>query len=94
MAKKIIEETNFSGVIDSKTTEKNKKEILEEFKPTIKKCKTEKCKVLAYNKNTRELDVDFKGYGVRLNNVDTIQSDFVLIKYYGEIGKSNFSCEL
>lgn len=58
------------------------------------KYKTEKCKVLSYNQKTKELDFDFKGYGVRLNNVDDIESDFVIVKYVGEIGKANFSCRL
>ena len=31
----------------------------------IKKHKTIKCKVLAYNTRTKELDIDFKGYGIR-----------------------------
>ena len=60
----------------------------------IKKHKTIKCKVLSYNKKTKELDIDFKGYGIRLNNVRNINSDYVDIKYIGEIGKPNFSCEL
>ena len=63
-------------------------------KTEIKKHKTIKCKVLAYNTRTKELDIDFKGYGIRLNNAEIINSDYVDIKYIGEIGKSNFSCEL
>ena len=59
-----------------------------------KKYKTIKCKVLAYNTRTKELDIDFKGYGIRLNNAEIINSDYVDVKYVGEIGKSNFSCEL
>ena len=39
-------------------------------------------------------DIDFKGYGIRLNNAEVINSDYVDIKYIGEIGKPNFSCEL
>ena len=60
----------------------------------IKKYKMEKCKVLAYNARTKELDVDFKGYGIRLNNAKNINSDYVDIKYIGEIGNSDFSCKL
>ena len=60
----------------------------------IKKHKTIKCKVLAYSTRTKELDIDFKGYGIRLNNAEIINSDYVDIKYIGEIGKPNFSCEL
>ena len=73
-------------------------ENVEEIETTTKiateKYKTEKCKVLSYNKKTKELDIDFKGYGIRLNNVRNINSDYVDIKYIGEIGKSNFSCRL
>ena len=73
-------------------------ENVEEIETTTKiateKYKTEKCKVLSYNKKTKELDIDFKGYGIRLNNAEIINSDYVDIKYIGEIGKSNFSCRL
>ena len=73
-------------------------ENVEEIETTTKieteKYKTEKCKVLSYNKKTKELDIDFKGYGIRLNNDRNINSDYVDIKYIGEIGKPNFSCEL
>ena len=63
-------------------------------KTVTEKNKTEKCKVLSYNKKTKELDIDFKGYGIRFNNVDDVNSDSVSVKYRGEIGKSNFSCRL
>ena len=63
-------------------------------KTVTEKNKTEKCKVLSYNKKTKELDIDFKGYGIRLYNVDEINNNFVSVKYYGEIGKPNFSCRL
>ena len=73
-------------------------ENVEEIETTTKiateKYKTIKCKVLAYNTRTKELDIDFKGYGIRLNNAEIINSDYVDIKYIGEIGKPNFSCEL
>ena len=73
-------------------------ENVEEIETTTKieteKYKTEKCKVLSYNKKTKELDIDFKGYGIRLNNVRNINSDYVDIKYIGEIGKPNFSYRL
>lgn len=69
-------------------------EIIEDTVTATKKYKTEKCKVLLYNEKTKELDINFKGYGIRLNNVDKIDSDFVLLKYHGEIGKPNFSFKL
>lgn len=61
---------------------------------TTERYKTEKCKVLDYNEKTKELDIDFKGYGIRLYNVGIIKSDIVSIKYRGEIGKPNFSYKL
>ena len=73
-------------------------ENVEEIETTTKikteKYKTEKCKVLNYNDKTQELDIDFQGYGIRLHNVENIDSDYVKIKYLGEIGKVNFSYEL
>ncbi len=39
----------------------------------------------------KKLDIDFNGYGIRLNNINNIESDFVTVKYYGEIEKANFS---
>ena len=78
---------------------------MEEPRPTVKKStaekhrretyKTEICKVLLYNKSTKELDINFKGYGIRVFHVqDTPASDYVTIKYRGEIGKPNFTYEL
>ena len=64
----------------------------------LPKYKTEKCRVLSYNSKTKELDVDFKGYGIRLNNVlknvKNVDSNYVYIKYIGEIGNPDFSCKL
>lgn len=88
MAKKI------SNIEEAENIEENKEEKIIVEKPTSKRYKTEKCKVLSYNDKSKELDIDFKGYGIRLNNINNIQSDFVTVKYYGEIGKSTFSCEL
>lgn len=73
--------------------ETNKKETSSTTakKETLKK---EKCKVLDYNETTKELDIEFKGYGVRINGVSQKIENEVLVKYYGEIGKPNFKCEL
>lgn len=60
----------------------------------VEKFKTEKCKVLSYNKNTKELDVNFSGCGIRLHNVSKQIGDYVNIRYRGEIGKPNFECKL
>lgn len=60
----------------------------------VEKYKTKKCNVLGYNTETKELDVDFSGYGIRLYNVSENIGDYVNIKYRGEIGTSNFVCRL
>lgn len=77
-------------------TNKNENTIekVENKKTASTRYKTEKCKVLAYDKHTKELDVDFKGYGIRIKNVDKVDSDFVSVKYYGEIGTPNFTYKL
>lgn len=61
---------------------------------SVEKFKTIKCKVLSYNKVTKELDIDFSGYGIRLRNVSKNVEDFVNIRYRGEIGTSNFEYRL
>lgn len=61
---------------------------------TIEKYKTKKCNVLSYNADTKELDIDFSGYGIRLYNVSENIGANVNIKYRGEIGTSNFICKL
>lgn len=55
---------------------------------------TQKCKVLLYDETTKELDLDFNGFGIRINGVDKCDSEFITIKYKGEIGTSNFTCKL
>lgn len=72
----------------------NRIEKVENKKSSSPRYKTEKCKILSYDKFTKELDVDFKGYGIRLKNVDKVDSDFISIKYRGEIGASNFTYKL
>ncbi|MCI8770201.1 MAG: hypothetical protein HFH73_03485 [Lachnospiraceae bacterium] len=55
------------------------------------KYKTEKCKILSYNKKTNELDIDFKGHGIRIKHAKNIETSIVSVKYTGEIGQTNFS---
>lgn len=52
------------------------------------------CDVISYNKKERTLDVVFDNFGVRLKNIDNFKGDKALIKYKGEIGKSNFICKM
>lgn len=60
----------------------------------IEKFKTENCRVLSYNVTTKELDIDFCGFGIRLHGVNKEIGDTVDIKYRGKIGTSNFECKL
>lgn len=76
---------------ENENIETYKKETVIVKKETLKK---EKCKVLGYNEATKELDIEFKGYGIRINNVAQKIENEVFVKYSGEIGKSNFKCEL
>lgn len=70
------------------------KEITNDVQKKEPRFKREKCKVLAFNKKTKELDVNFKGYGIRLKNVNDVKSDFVIVKYVSDIGKADFKCKL
>lgn len=59
------------------------------------KNKIENCKVLAFDPKEKTLDIDFKGYGIRLCNVENIENkEYIEVKYYGEIGNRNFKVEL
>lgn len=70
-------------------------EQIPETKVQDTKHKTEKCKVLYFNEKTKELDVIFKDFGVKIVNVPSdTYGDFVFVKYLGEIGKPDFKCWL
>lgn len=76
-----------------------KPSILEDeiFKNKIKSkeiFKTKICKVLKYDKYNKILDIDFDGFGIRLNNIEFHNGETVNIKYKGEIGEANFECKL
>lgn len=58
------------------------------------KYKTKNCNVLSYNKKTKELDVNFSGYGIRLYNISEINENYVKVRYRGEIGTPNFVYKL
>lgn len=79
-------------------TEK-KEEVLLPKKPknNFKKIeyKTKRCSVISYSNITKNLDVKFDKYGIRIKNVNDFNGDkFVEIKYKGEIGKPNFEYRL
>lgn len=69
-------------------------EIKNESQKREPRYKNEKCKVLAYDKKSKELDVLFKGYGVRLFDVEKPVQDFVMVKYTENIGSPNFKCKV
>jgi len=56
--------------------------------------KTEKCKVLLYDRNLKTLDIDFNRFGIRIDNVDDCGLDYVSVKYKGEIGSPYFTYKL
>lgn len=72
-------------------------EIIETKNVSLKKetrYKKEKCKVLDYNIKSKELDIDFRGYGVRLYDIEITPSDAVIVKYTGTIGEPDFKCKV
>lgn len=83
-----MEEKEFMEEVISDT-----KDILPK-KPKKNIFKTKKCKVISYNKATKNLDIDFDGYGIRIHNIQDFEGDFVEIKYKGNIGKENFVYKL
>lgn len=59
-----------------------------------KSFKEKECKVIAYNKRTNTLDVNFDGYGIRIKDVKNFSGDTVIVKYKSEIGKSDFTYQV
>lgn len=92
-----IKYNNKSSLKEESTTAKTEasKEKRNPENPGINKnYKTENCKVLAFNPGTNELDIEFKGYGIRLHSPGVINSAYVPVRYYGEIGKPGFKCQV
>lgn len=58
--------------------------------------KTEKCKVLMFTKSEKALTIDFKGYGIRIENIEDNYEgiEYVDVLYKGEIGKPNFTYKI
>lgn len=52
------------------------------------------CKVYKYDKKNRTLDINFDGYGIRINDVADFTGDTVTLKHKGQIGKSDFVYKL
>lgn len=75
--------------------ERKKEENKAHEETRTERYKIAKCKILSYNKKTKELDINYNGYGIRIKNVCNINdSDTIELKIKGEIGKPNFSYKL
>ena len=85
MGYKMNEETKIDKMESVKYTQRNS---------SSKKYKTEVCKVLKYDSSRKVLNILFKTYGIQIANVQEHPSDYITIRYSGEIGKSNFSYEI
>lgn len=59
-------------------------------KGKIEAFKEKECKVIAYDKRTKVLDVFFDNFGIRLFNVPHFDGTTATIKYKGEIGTAGF----
>lgn len=92
-----IKYNNKSSLKEENTTAKTEaaKEKKNPENPGINKnYKTENCKILAFNPSSKELDIEFKGYGIRLHYPGVINSGYITVRYYGEIGKPGFKCQV
>lgn len=73
---------------------------IKEATPTKTRAKTKSsfkqktCRVLRYNKDFKELDIDFEGYGLKIKDVDECNSNTVVVDYHGEIGTPLFTYKL
>jgi hypothetical protein len=65
-----------------------------EQKEPVKKMKTKKCPVLAYNEELKELDFLFDGYGIKEYDVEHFSGETVNVKYQGKIGTKGFVYQL
>lgn len=63
---------------------------MEYKKNNYQRFKTLECRVINYDSKLKILDIDFKGYGMRLHNVDNFTGDIATIKYKSDIGKPDF----
>lgn len=72
-----------------KNTKSRSRKIKDEFKE-------KKCEVINHNKYAKTLDLRFDGYGIRIKNIDSFNTNngFAIVKYKGEIGKSNFAVKV
>lgn len=81
----ILIENTVKEVVEEKIEEKS-------VKKTVKnEPQTKECKVMNYSPILKMLFVSFDGYGLVIRNVKCKPDvDSVMIKYSGEIGKSDF----
>lgn len=76
----------------SAETANKEKNTKSRYRKTKDEFKEKNCEVINYNKHAKTLDIKFNEYGIRIKNVDSFNSNngFAIVKYKGEIGKSNF----
>lgn len=79
-----LDDNLFEEELDKKNKSKNKNTDY----------KVKECKIISYNETTKELDVLFDNYGIRINNSNPVTDSTVSVKYKGAIGKSNFICKI
>lgn len=99
MEEKIIldESVNVEEIVEEAHEEAISEEIQElpKIQPRKKNdWKEKECRVVGYNMRRKALDVLFDEYGIRIKDADPVNSDFVVLKYKGEIGKPNFEYKL
>ena len=57
----------------------------------VKRGKIKKCPV---KYSFGYITIDFNGFGIKVLNENNLTSDFVLVEYFGEIGKPNFEFKI
>lgn len=88
------------SMVTEDVKEETREEVIQEELPKIQPRKNrndfkeKECRVIAYSKKNNILDVDFGGYGIRLNDVKDFEGNVAVVKYKGEIGKPNFDYKL
>lgn len=90
---------DFENIIADDVVDEKKQKHLEQKQEKMKEnkqsaFKTKECKVIKYDNVKNILDINFDGFGIRIENVKDFSGDTVKVKYKGEIGKPNFVYEL
>lgn len=93
--KMILDESVIMEDVKEETHEETIQEKLPKIQPRKKyEFKEKECKVISYNKILGTLDIKFDEYGIRIKDVKDFSGNTVIVKYKGEIGKSNFEYKI